>query len=169
MSGDHSGAWQRKRHCASRGEGDGRRAPWRQTWRFTFANEPAVDAGGVAREFWSLVGAALFDPNLGLFRFAANDTLTYQINPHAAALHPDGAADRLFFMAGRLLAKARSHDLACVAHQDRVASQRRGTVPRGSPRQGMEFATAERAARRDLSLFPPSVTLRSGSRRRFFV
>jgi hypothetical protein len=54
---------------------------WRKTWRFSFEGEPARDAGGVAREFWSLLSAELFSPHAGLFKYSATDQLTYQINP----------------------------------------------------------------------------------------
>ena len=79
---------------------------WRQTWRFAFQGEPGVDAGGVAREFWTKVGECFFDRNLGLFKYAANDNLTYQINPMAEKLHGAEATESLFFLVGRLLAKA---------------------------------------------------------------
>ena len=79
---------------------------WRKTWRFTFKGEPARDAGGVAREFWSLLSAELFHPHAGLFKYSANENLTYQINPLAPVLHTPEAAQRLFRLAGRLLAKA---------------------------------------------------------------
>jgi hypothetical protein len=81
-------------------------AKWRQTWRFSFKGEPAYDAGGVAREFWSLLSAELFHRNAGLFMFAATDQLTYQINPAAPSLHTPEVAARLFRVTGRLLAKA---------------------------------------------------------------
>jgi len=42
-------------------------AKWRQVWRFSFAGEPAIDAGGVAREFWSLLSEHLFGRASGLF------------------------------------------------------------------------------------------------------
>jgi len=54
---------------------------WRKTWRFKFEGEPGVDAGGVAREFWSMISAELFSPHAGLFKYSATDQLTYQINP----------------------------------------------------------------------------------------
>jgi E3 ubiquitin-protein ligase NEDD4 len=56
-------------------------ADWRTTWRFKFEGEPGVDAGGVAREFWSMISAELFSPHAGLFKYSATDQLTYQINP----------------------------------------------------------------------------------------
>ena len=40
-----------------------------QIFRFEFMNEPAVDAGGVAREWFSEVGRALFNVDFGLFKY----------------------------------------------------------------------------------------------------
>jgi hypothetical protein len=52
---------------------------WRQPWRFSFKGEPAVDAAGVAREFWSMLSDQLFGRSAGLFMYAATDQLTYQV------------------------------------------------------------------------------------------
>jgi hypothetical protein len=79
---------------------------WRKTWRFTFAGEPAIDAGGVAREFWTMLSSSLFHPHAGLFKYGATDNMTYQINPLAAQLHTPEVATRMFRLTGRLLAKA---------------------------------------------------------------
>ena len=79
---------------------------WRKTWRFTFAGEPAIDAGGVAREFWEMLSSSLFHPHAGLFKYGATDNLTYQINPLAGILHGTETAGRMFRLTGRLLAKA---------------------------------------------------------------
>ena len=81
-------------------------AKWRQTWRFRFKGEPAIDAGGVAREFWTLLSEQLFGRNAGLFMYAATDQLTYQVNPASPRLHTPPVAARLFRLTGRLLAKA---------------------------------------------------------------
>ena len=61
---------------------------WRKTWRFSFEGEPARDAGGVAREFWSLLSAELFSPHAGLFKYSATDQVTYQINPLVSFFRP---------------------------------------------------------------------------------
>jgi hypothetical protein len=81
-------------------------ADWRKTWRFTFKGEPARDAGGVAREFWTLLSEQLFHPHAGLFMYSATDNLCYQINPLAPSLHGEDTAKRMFRVTGRLLGKA---------------------------------------------------------------
>ena len=44
------------------------------------SGEAAIDAGGVAREFWSLLSEQLFHPFAGLFMYSATDQLTYQVH-----------------------------------------------------------------------------------------
>ena len=39
----------------------------RKIFRFEFIGEPALDAGGVAREWFSLVSEHFFNPNCGFF------------------------------------------------------------------------------------------------------
>jgi hypothetical protein len=79
---------------------------WRKIWRFSFKGEPARDAGGVAREFWTLLSEQLFHPHAGLFMYSATDNLCYQINPLAPSLHGADTSARLFRVTGRLLGKA---------------------------------------------------------------
>ena len=43
----------------------------RKTWRFEFQNEPGVDAGGVAREWFQLSSEQLFNPDVALFSYSA--------------------------------------------------------------------------------------------------
>jgi len=78
---------------------------WRKVWRFKFKGEPARDAGGVAREFWSLLSEQLFHPHAGLFMYSATDNLCYQINPLAPAMHGQAVAARMFRVVGRFLGK----------------------------------------------------------------
>ena len=52
---------------------------WRKNWKFKFEGEPAIDAGGVSREFWTLLSASLFHPTAGLFMYSATDNLSYQV------------------------------------------------------------------------------------------
>lgn len=78
---------------------------WRQC-RYEFVDEPAFDAGGVAREFYSLIAAKVFDPQLGLFEpvHASDGLLSYRINLNS------GLANELhlqyFRFLGRVMAKA---------------------------------------------------------------
>jgi len=57
------------------------RTQLRQRWRLELANEPAVDAGGVTREWFQLVTQQLFDPNFGLWLPSANNQACSTINP----------------------------------------------------------------------------------------
>ena len=42
----------------------------RKVFRFEFIGEPALDAGGVAREFYSIICEQLFNPDCGLFLYS---------------------------------------------------------------------------------------------------
>eukprot|EP00916_Digyalum_oweni_P018571 GHVL01031084.1.p1 GENE.GHVL01031084.1~~GHVL01031084.1.p1 ORF type:complete len:415 (+),score=40.77 GHVL01031084.1:378-1622(+) len=48
--------------------------------KFRFKGEPAEDAGGCMREWFTLIIENLCNPDLCLFRFSDVDTITYQIN-----------------------------------------------------------------------------------------
>jgi len=77
---------------------------WRQC-KYEFVDELAIDAGGVAREFFSLVAAQVFDPQLGLFEpiRTQDGLLSYRINLNS------GLANDLhlqyFRFLGRVMAK----------------------------------------------------------------
>ena len=79
---------------------------WRRPWRVHYAGERGADAGGVTREFWTDVSKGIWNPDLGLFKYAATDNLTYEISTFAQTLYAPEAAQRLHRTAGRLLAKA---------------------------------------------------------------
>ena len=72
--------------------------------RFEFIGEEGVDAGGVAREWFSLVTDMCFNVDFGLFEYSGVDNISYQINPSS------GIANELhleyFFFLGRVLGKA---------------------------------------------------------------
>ncbi|KAG7392582.1 hypothetical protein PHYBOEH_006322 [Phytophthora boehmeriae] len=78
----------------------------RQRWRVVFEGEPALDAGGVMREWFTLLFAELFDPNFGMFVSTVGDERSYWINATSDALL--GEEDHLayFEFAGRLVGKA---------------------------------------------------------------
>jgi len=75
-----------------------------KVFRFEFMGEPAVDAGGVAREFFEIAVKHLFRPDFGLFKISRR--ATYWINQDAAMCHPDGEDRKYFRFAGALLGKA---------------------------------------------------------------
>ena len=56
---------------------------FRKIFKFEFINEPALDAGGVAREWFALVGQSIFNVDFGLFQYGDVDNLCYQINPNS--------------------------------------------------------------------------------------
>jgi len=77
---------------------------FRQYFRFAFTGEEALDAGGVAREFWQLCAERVFDPANGLFEYAATDNITLTISSKAKDTVPDW--QQAYRFVGRFLAKA---------------------------------------------------------------
>ena len=69
----------------------------------SFENEEAVDAGGVKREWLTLLSKEMFNPNYMLFTLAKNGT-TYTINSDSGKYNPDHL--RQFEFIGRIMAKA---------------------------------------------------------------
>jgi hypothetical protein len=53
----------------------------RRHWRVEFLGEPAIDAGGVTREWFQLVTEQLFDPDFGLWLSSVNNQMCMTINP----------------------------------------------------------------------------------------
>lgn len=76
----------------------------RKTFRFEFQNEPGVDAGGVAREWFQLVSEQLFNPDVALFSYSAINQMCMQINPMSGFCNEEHL--RYFHFCGRLLGKA---------------------------------------------------------------
>ncbi len=79
-------------------------ADMKKIFRFEFIGEPALDAGGVAREFYVMVCEQLFNADVGLFSASTSNQMCMQIN------HNSGIANefhlRYFQLAGRMLGKA---------------------------------------------------------------
>lgn len=76
----------------------------RQRWRVVFAGEPALDAGGVMREWFTLLFSELFDPEFGLFASTVGDERSYWINATSGSFHEEHL--HYFEFAGRLVGKA---------------------------------------------------------------
>jgi len=76
----------------------------RKTFRFEFQNEPGIDAGGVAREFFQLTSEALFNPDHALFSYSAINQMCMQVNPMSGFCNEEHL--RYFHFCGRLLGKA---------------------------------------------------------------
>lgn len=75
-----------------------------KTFRFEFIGEPALDAGGVAREFYELFANELFNPDCGLFTYSAVNQMCMQINPNSGIANEYHL--KYFHTIGRLLGKA---------------------------------------------------------------
>ena len=86
----------------------------KKIFRFEFIGEPALDAGGVAREFYGLVCEQLFNPDCGLFRPSAVNQMCMQINPNSAITTENHL--RYFHMAGRVLGKALMDNMITPVH-----------------------------------------------------
>lgn len=77
----------------------------RRALRIEFVGEVAIDAGGLEREWFELMGAGIFDDEFGLFTCIQGDSCSYSINPNSAAIL--GPNHLLCFRgAGRLLGRA---------------------------------------------------------------
>jgi hypothetical protein len=68
-----------------------------------FAEEEGVDAGGVAREWFSVLARQMFNPDYALFRTSAADCITYQPN-RTSHINPDHLL--YFHFVGRIIGKA---------------------------------------------------------------
>jgi len=76
----------------------------KKIFRFEFIGEPALDAGGVAREFFNLICNEIFNPDCGLFLYSAVNQMCMQINPNSGIANEHHL--RYFHMTGRILGKA---------------------------------------------------------------
>ena len=79
-------------------------ADMRKIFRFEFINEPALDAGGVAREFYVMACEQIFNPNCGLFLSSSVNQMCMQINASSGIANEFHL--RYFHMVGRLMGKA---------------------------------------------------------------
>ena len=68
-----------------------------------FAEEEGVDAGGVTREWFSVLSRQMFNPDYALFRTSAADQITYQPNK-MSYINPDHLL--YFHFIGRIIGKA---------------------------------------------------------------
>ena len=75
---------------------------WRSKLIVTFDGEEAVDAGGVKREWLTILSKEMFNPNYMLFTLAKNNT-TYTINCDSGKFNPDHLNQ--FEFIGKIMAK----------------------------------------------------------------
>lgn len=82
-----------------------RRSPedWKHRFYIVFDGEEGQDAGGLLREWYSIIARSMFDPNYALFMINPGDRVTYMPNPlsHCNANHA-----QYFKFIGRIIAKA---------------------------------------------------------------
>ncbi len=62
------------------------RADLRKRWRVEFFGEPAIDSGGVMREFFQLISERMFNPDMGLWLPSINNQKCMRINPASGKL-----------------------------------------------------------------------------------
>jgi len=77
----------------------------RKHWRVEFLGEPAIDAGGVTREWFQLVTEQLFDPDFGLWLSSVNNQMCMTINPASDISCPDEHLIYFRFL-GRMMGRA---------------------------------------------------------------
>ena len=90
---------------------------WRSKLIVTFDGEEAVDAGGVKREWLTLLSKEMFNPNYMLFTLAKNGT-TYSISPDSGRYNIDHL--RQFEFIGKIMAKAIYDDMMLDCYFSRI-------------------------------------------------
>uniref|UniRef100_A0A0N5AR03 HECT-type E3 ubiquitin transferase n=1 Tax=Syphacia muris TaxID=451379 RepID=A0A0N5AR03_9BILA len=80
-----------------------RSSEWRGRFYIIFEGEEGQDAGGLLREWFSVITREIFDPNYALFITAPGDRVTYMINK-ASYINPEHLD--YFKFVGRIIAKA---------------------------------------------------------------
>jgi E3 ubiquitin-protein ligase NEDD4 len=75
----------------------------KKIFRFEFIGEPGLDAGGVTREWFTLVSEQLFNPDCGLFLYSSVNQMCMQINPNSGIANEFHL--RYFHMCGLILWK----------------------------------------------------------------
>ena len=76
----------------------------RNMFRFEFINEPGIDAGGVAREWFQIVTERLFHPDFGLWQYSAVNQMCMQISACSSLATAEHL--KLFRFTGRVIGKA---------------------------------------------------------------
>jgi len=76
---------------------------WKSRFYIIFEGEEGQDAGGLLREWYSIITRDIFNPNYALFMTSPGDRVTYMINPSSYINHEH--LDYFKFV-GRIIAKA---------------------------------------------------------------
>lgn len=87
------------------------RSEWLRRFSIHFENEQGIDAGGLTKEWFTLVIKELFNPNFALFILSENNS--YQPNP-SSGINPDHI--EYFKFAGKLIARALIQEQCVNAH-----------------------------------------------------
>jgi len=82
----------------------------RKVWRFHFEGEPGRDAGGLAREWFTIASESIFNPDLALFKSHSGVYIVNEISGIANENHLD-----YFRFFGRLLGKSLLDAQTCAA------------------------------------------------------
>ena len=75
------------------------RQDMRKRWRLEFFGEPAIDSGGVMREWFQLVTEQMFNPDLGLWLSSVNNQICMRINPSSGTYGKDYALHHILVTA----------------------------------------------------------------------
>lgn len=76
---------------------------WKARFYIMFEGEEGQDAGGLLREWYSIISREIFNPMYALFRTSPGDRVTYMINSHS---HINSNHLSYYKFVGRLIAKA---------------------------------------------------------------
>ncbi|OQV13389.1 E3 ubiquitin-protein ligase HUWE1 [Hypsibius exemplaris] len=76
---------------------------WKARFYIMFEGEEGQDAGGLLREWYSIISRDIFNPNYALFKTSPGDRVTYMINSYS---HINSNHLSYFKFVGRLIAKA---------------------------------------------------------------
>lgn len=76
---------------------------WKHRFYIVFDGEEGQDAGGLLREWYSIIARSMFDPNYALFMINPGDRVTYMPNPLS---HFNSNHSQYFKFIGRVIAKA---------------------------------------------------------------
>uniref|UniRef100_A0A6U3VGG6 HECT-type E3 ubiquitin transferase n=1 Tax=Ditylum brightwellii TaxID=49249 RepID=A0A6U3VGG6_9STRA len=90
---------------------------FRKIWRFEFAGEPGIDAGGLAREWYQLVTEQIFDPDNGLWLTSSGNQMRMWINPASEISCPEDHLIYFRFL-GRIMGKALFDQQLVAGHMD---------------------------------------------------
>jgi len=90
----------------------------RREIKINFLNEISQDAGGLIREWFSVLIEELFDPKFELWTMTKTREKTYMINEYSGNLHKDHL--EYYYFCGQIIAKAIFEAIPIKAHLNKV-------------------------------------------------